>query len=556
MMEQVKRLRRFATNISQNLDVDSIVKNAADIIKSDAAATSVYVLMREQDSFETRYITDNKPASAISISFNSPLVDLLDSGEGYVALKEFKRDPIYREMPEDERKSLAELGITYAIGLKCGGEGEKILGIILIDRHVRGGDYDFSELNLLVTVAAIASIALRGTVPQESRHRQTWVDSLTGLYNYKRFISRLHELFADFGKSGLSLMYVDVDEFSLYNQLYGVAEGDLALMRIADKLSGLVGADGSVFRCGDNLFALLLPNYNETKVKRLAQNIEAAVGEINEDRNRKRLTASIGICVSPNGAASAKELMENAQWELNRVKNSGKNQIRIFKGRSGTPRHPAQRAVEIVTASHQGRAYQANAASITALTAAINAKDHYTCKHSRNVAMLAATLSVAAGMNEEQTALIYDAGMLHDVGKISIPDNILCKPDRLTDEEFEIMKGHVNASMDVISNLPSMEYVVPVIMGHHERWDGKGYPRGISGTDIPLPARCLSIADAFDAMTTERVYKPAFSFEYAAEQIERSAGIQFDPELVDIFVKLVRSGEIKAEASEQLREIV
>ena len=139
--------------------------------------------------------------------------------------------------------------------------------------------------------------------------------------------------------------------------------------------------------------------------------------------------------------------------------------------------------------------------------------------------------------------------MLHDIGKIGIPENILTKYTKLTDDEYETMKKHVDMSITIIKYLPSFSHVIPAVIGHHERWDGTGYPRKISGENIPFAARCIAIADAFDAITSDRHYKSYLSVDYAVDEIERYAGKQFDPKLASIFVKLVRSGKLIIEPS-------
>lgn len=179
----------------------------------------------------------------------------------------------------------------------------------------------------------------------------------------------------------------------------------------------------------------------------------------------------------------------------------------------------------------EGGRYEEYAPTIFALTAAIDAKDHYTFNHSQNVAEYSTALARAIGLNADHVKIIYEAALLHDIGKIGIPEHILTKPGRLTPEEYSIMQKHVENSVAMIRHLPSLDYVIPAAIGHHERWDGKGYPRRIAGEDIPLSARCLAIADAFDAMTTARSYKPAMPVEFAIAEIERGAGTQFDPKL-------------------------
>jgi len=140
--------------------------------------------------------------------------------------------------------------------------------------------------------------------------------------------------------------------------------------------------------------------------------------------------------------------------------------------------------------------------------------------------------------------MVYEAAILHDIGKISIPENILNKTTRLDDNEYGIIKGHVNNSIEMMRHLPAMDHLIPAVLSHHERWDGKGYPRGVAGENIPVAGRCLAIADSFDAMTSDRPYHKGVSLEVAVEQLEKNAGTQFDPVLTKLFVSLIHRGEI------------
>ena len=160
------------------------------------------------------------------------------------------------------------------------------------------------------------------------------------------------------------------------------------------------------------------------------------------------------------------------------------------------------------------------------------------------MAYYATELARNLGMNEDVVEIIRQAALLHDVGKIGIPEDILSKPTRLTAAEYEIMQGHVEASIGIIRHLPSLDYVIPAVLGHHERYDGQGYPRKISGEDIPSTARILCIADSFDAITSRRCYKDACSLERAKRILQEEAGKQFDPAMVKVFVQCLEDGRI------------
>ena len=161
-----------------------------------------------------------------------------------------------------------------------------------------------------------------------------------------------------------------------------------------------------------------------------------------------------------------------------------------------------------------------------------------------NVSKYAVILARDLGMSENDIELVRDAGMLHDIGKISIPERILQKTSQLTPEEYEIMKSHVEKSIEMIHYLPNMNYVIPAVVSHHERYDGKGYPRGIKGEEIPFLGRILAVCDSFDAMISKRAYKEPLSVEYAMGELEKNKGTQFDPEVADAFIELIKEGKV------------
>ncbi len=176
--------------------------------------------------------------------------------------------------------------------------------------------------------------------------------------------------------------------------------------------------------------------------------------------------------------------------------------------------------------------------TLEALSAAIDAKDRYTCGHSDRVARLAMQLALASGMEAPVAERVRISGILHDVGKIGVPERVLCKPGRLTDEEFGLIKQHPEIGHRILRDIPQLGDVLPGVLHHHERWDGHGYPHGLEGDEIPLQARILALADSFDAMSSTRTYRSALTREKVLEEIARCAGSQFDPDLAPIFCAL------------------
>ena len=187
--------------------------------------------------------------------------------------------------------------------------------------------------------------------------------------------------------------------------------------------------------------------------------------------------------------------------------------------------------------------------SLRALTSSIDAKDPYTCGHSERVASMSKKLVEAMGLAPSEADRVYLCGLLHDIGKIGVPEAVLGKPGRLTDDEFELIKQHPATGAKIIGGIQEMEDLIPGVLHHHERMDGKGYPQGLPGEQIPFRARVLCVADCLDAMTSDRPYRKALSVETARTEILRNAGTQFDPDLAKVFLQLDLSEQIA-----QLRE--
>lgn len=182
--------------------------------------------------------------------------------------------------------------------------------------------------------------------------------------------------------------------------------------------------------------------------------------------------------------------------------------------------------------------------TIKLIASALDAKDPYTHGHSLRVTMYSLILAKSLNLDDTTLEEIETAGLLHDIGKIGIPQKILCKPDKLTDEEYELMKSHPARAEKMLMGIKKLTVVSNWLRCHHERWDGKGYPYGLKGEEIPISGRIIALADTYDAMTSTRSYRKALEHEVAIEEIKRCAGTQFDPVLADLFVKC--SDEIKA----------
>ena len=177
---------------------------------------------------------------------------------------------------------------------------------------------------------------------------------------------------------------------------------------------------------------------------------------------------------------------------------------------------------------------------ITAMTNLLEMRDPYTLGHSTRVAAMSARLAKLMGFERERIDKVYWAGIVHDIGKMGVPESILLKRNRLTEEEFEVVKMHPILSEDALLNFPWLGDLKTIVRHHHERWDGKGYPDGLKGEEIPLESRIITVVDAFDAMTSDRSYRKALSFQEAEVELVNNASRQFDPHVVRMFLRLLK----------------
>ncbi len=537
--QQTEKIRKYNNQVARSLHLDEILAETVDIIHETVESANIYICIQDRSGgdYQARY--SNQPLNDLSFTIrrDNPLVRILEKCEG-ILMREFRSMIDYKAMWETEKRNLQDLHIEACISLRDEGN---IVGIILLSNPPGNRKLSRSDMDMVLTIASSASIAIKNAHLYETAYYEARTDELTKLLNRKYFFEVLNEEFEKNQEGSLALAIINIDDFKLYNQLYGTQAGDKALRRIAEIIRSSVGDSGYAARYSGKEFAVLLPRYDVFSARNLVKSIQKQIFQMTDttvDYKLKVLTVSVGISAAPYAAKTPEELLENADMAVNHVKRTGKNGIEIFDTilRENSVRDDVKDHKNI---------YKEYESTIYALTAAIDVKDHYTFSHSNDVAYYATGLARELNLNPDVVEIIRQAALLHDVGKIGIPEAILNKEGKLTEEEYEVIKGHVEASIGIIRHLPSLDYVIPAVIGHHERYDGKGYPRRIAGENIPLSARILCIADSFDAMTTKRSYKDVIPMEHALEILEEEAGKQFDPSLVPVFVRGVREGRIK-----------
>ncbi|MCW5940857.1 MAG: diguanylate cyclase [Fimbriimonadaceae bacterium] len=360
-------------------------------------------------------------------------------------------------------------------------------------------------------------------------------DPLTGLLNHRKFHERVkeecqrsHEL-----GSALALLIVDVDRFKDFNERRGHGEGDRLLTELAEIIRETAPNLSVASRYGGEEFAILLPNVAVEFVEKYAEGLRRLF-EASSLKAGSPATVSVGFAALGVGTGEAEGLILAAELALSRAKQLGRNTVCRFDNVPGADETSDPFRLSRLLNGDQ------SLAAVQALAAAVDAKDSYTRGHSLRVAEIAADLARETGRDTDFVELVYTTGTLHDVGKIGVPDAILKKTDKLTEEERSVMETHPVLGEVIVRKVPKLADTLPGVRHHHEHWDGGGYPDGLAGEAIPLTARYLALADTYDAMTSDRPYRPGMNPERALAEIERCAGTQFDPELAPQFVRMMR----------------
>jgi len=397
-----------------------------------------------------------------------------------------------------------------------------ILGVLRQNSSFTSADED-----LLESIGMEIGTALEHARQHASALAAADRDSVTNLLNHRAVHQRLERMFgsAKERQESLAIMMVDLNNFKLFNDTYGHVNGDQVLKTVAKVLTEECEEHALTARYGGDEFIIVVPDASAEQAHVLAMRIRGRLQNEGFCRASEERTVpislSFGIACYPDDSESRHELLTIADSNLYDAKNSD-------SGISWTS--DSQRANRELRA-------EASFEVLDALITAVDNKDRYTRKHSEDVTEYALWMADELGLSEETMRTIRVGGLLHDVGKIGVPDDILRKPGRLTPEEYEIMKRHPRLGELIVGGIPGMESILDAVRSHHERWDGHGYPDELAADQIPFMGRLLAVADAFSAMTTDRPYRKGMDFATAITEIRSGMGTQFDPDMANAFIR-------------------
>ncbi|MFN2382748.1 MAG: diguanylate cyclase [Gemmatimonadota bacterium] len=443
---------------------------------------------------------------------------------------------------------------------------EEPRGVVLVRLEQNRREFSDHEIKFCRLMADVAGQALQRAEHFAEVTEAARRDSLTGLFNVRLFHRRLAEEIDRSERTGsrFSLIMIDVDYLKQVNDTYGHLAGDQVLRRFARILTEEVRNIDTVARYGGEEFAMLLPETGAERAFVVAERLRARLAAAEHEGLRSPVTASLGVATCPDDAMTPSDVLHKADLALYASKARGRNRTTRYdaeiKSTSATVRmrSPETAATEEDTTEQDptmvqtirealgglepNREVRRHLDVIASLATVMRAKDPDALDHLRDVSTLADMFITHLPITERQRWMIHVACLLRDIGKLAIGEDVLQKKDFLTREEYEVVRQHPLTGAQIIEPLIGLEGVIPLIRHHHERWDGKGYPDGVRGEEIPYGARVVGLVDAFYAMVRRRPYASrARGLRYATEEIRRNAGTQFDPELAARFLFIIEA---------------
>ena len=526
--EELSVINRSNTIISSSLDIqriyDNFIKELKQVVDVDWAAIAVI------EESEIYYM-------AISTEIGSPWkvgerIPLKGSAVEWVASQrkplieaDIAADPkfaTWKYYQQHAIRSIAYLPLMIS---------NQVIGALTVASR-KSAAYNARHLKLLEQLASQVAMPIENARLYAKAEHLARADSLTGLLNRRSLDEILPSEIGRHSRYGgvFSLIILDLDSFKSLNDNYGHLAGDELLRQIGIIMKNTIREADQAFRYGGDEFAILLPQTSLEAALKVAERIRQQtfarieIGSI-------PISISLGLASWPADGVTTNDIIAAADAALYQAKRSGGNRSICFS----VNLHPAEKTKILVTENQDSGGLSA----IFALAATVDSRDRFVHNHSKQVHEYAVAIGEELGMNQLEINRLGTCALLHDVGKIGISDDILNKKEVLTDKEWETIKSHPQLGASIASHSVQLAPCIQGILHHHEKYNGEGYPDGLKGEAIPLEARILAVADAFATMTCARVYSKTLTCEAAIEELRNSAGKQFDPKLIQVFLNII-----------------
>lgn len=400
----------------------------------------------------------------------------------------------------------------------------RLLGVLSVGSRAQR-EYTADDTGLLRAIGNEIAVGIDNAMLLERTRELSITDELTGLYNRRHLYGVLEtETYRSqrYG-SPFCLVILDLDGFKEHNDKFGHTVGDTVLKSFAQTLKSALRESDPAFRYGGDEFAIVLPATDSGVARKVVDRIRSEWSTATRSQHtiqKSPVGFSAGVGQFPKDAETGDGLVFLADTALFRSKREGGNKTTVVSELGSL-------SPDVLDTGTLDQVY--------ALAATVDARDPYTYGHSKRVAAIAEMIGKSIGLRRDELVNLHAAGLLHDIGKVGVPDAILTKPSRLEEHEWRIIKQHSAEGARIVDRVKDLAGLVPLIRHHHEWYNGTGYPDGLKGKDIPLGSRIITVADAYDTMTTVRPYRNVVSHEEACAELRRCSGTQFAPELVEAF---------------------
>jgi diguanylate cyclase (GGDEF)-like protein len=525
VIRSLSMLNEMMGFITSELKFETIIQTFLEMAKSllKVGHSGIFIFegeKRELKLFKTTMGKDNNSLDCARAMLQGPIGDVIKT------LNILRVNDVSLELPlhHDIINNFMVIPLTL--------KDNRLSGLLMVANKEGGFTQDDEDTLFNFSFQAFYAISIHEEI---ARHAVT--DGLTGISNHRVFQEKLSE---EIGRAGryskpLSLIMLDIDHFKSFNDIYGHQTGDAVLKKIANIISANIRTVDFPARYGGEEFIVILPETGYGDTKAIAERIRLKVGEqpfTTETGESVNLTISGGISSYPVDSTIKEDLIKKADQALYFAKNHGRNKICIYQ-------ETIMGMLQEIPKEFDSILRDPDLKDIETIAKGIDSKSDFTKNHSIEVASYAVILGKQIRLDSSQLESLRIASMLHDIGNIGIPEHILNKPGPLTPEEKSIIQGHPGLAEMILRQYPHTDYVLPIILYHHERFDGKGYPLGLKGEEIPLLARILSVIEAYQAMISPRPYRRRITKDEVIAELKKEAGSQFDPMVVNAFINLL-----------------
>jgi len=521
-------INNCSTIVASSLNIQEIFGSFIEELKKIVDVNWASIVLVEEEGLCCVALS-SKEGSSYQVGEKIPMQS---SGTGWVVTykKPLVESDLSKEIRFSTGQNFYEQGMLSMVYLPLIAKGEVIGSLILASRETDA--YNQQHITTLEQLASQIAMPLENARLYAATEEKARVDELTGLLNRRSLDEMIDSEISRHSRYGgkFALAILDLDSFKAFNDTRGHLAGDTLLGHVGNVIKNKIRNSDQAFRYGGDEFAILLPQTTIEAASQVTERVREAI-ETDLDTGDINITASIGLASWPEDGMSHSDIIAAADLTLYRAKWSGGNRIfcasgtlsNLYFAESDTSKKDSNNRIVSI---------------IYNLAETIDSRTSRTRNHSKKVAEYAITLGKALGINTMGLKRLESCALLHDIGKINISDEILEKADNLSDEDWAVIKSHPQLGANIISNIPKLSKCADGIRYHHENYDGTGFPHGLKGEDIPLDARILAIASAFDISISNMNDSGSATVPAALDELKKGAGTKFDPHLVEKFIAL------------------